>query len=104
MFDSSGEIAALQRAIKHQDSLPYTEPPLWHYPVRQSLGDAQLRLQQPEQAQKTFAEDLQHFPNNPWSLYGMELALKAAGENADDVTEQRKAAWSRSDIEPTITW
>ena len=102
--DSSGEIAALQQAIKHQDSLPYTEPPLWHYPVRQSLGDAQLRLQQPEQAQKTFAEDLQHFPNNPWSLYGMELALKAAGENADDVTEQRKAAWSRSDIEPTITW
>ena len=38
--DHAAEVAALERAVKTQDALQYTEPPYWFYPVRQSLGAA----------------------------------------------------------------
>ncbi len=98
------EIRALKRAVKAQDELPYTEPPLWHFPVRQALGDAYLRDNQAELAQTTFDEDLYHFPKNPWSLYGVELALGQLGQNADAATQARTNAWQNADIEPTIVW
>ena len=92
--DSATELAALQQAVAQQDKLPYAEPPMWHYPVRQTLGEAQLRAGQIEAAQITFAEDLKHFPRNPWSLYGLEQAVSAARENA----------WQNADIQPTVSW
>ena len=100
--DGETEIEALQQAVAHQDALPYTEPPLWHYPVRQSLGEAQLRVGDFAGAASTFAEDLVHFPKNPWSLYGAELAAIGQGQTPD--TTAREAAWQNADIEPTVTW
>ncbi|MEM9623105.1 MAG: hypothetical protein AAF993_15745 [Pseudomonadota bacterium] len=98
------ELAALRQAVAYQDKLPYTEPPLWHYPIRQALGDALLRNNQPEAALATFAEDLVHFPLNPWSLYGTELAQAELGTNDDELSARRAHAWRNADIEPTVAW
>ena len=102
--DESAELAALQQAVVHQDALPYTEPPLWHYPVRQTQGEAQLRAGEFGAAKETFAEDLIHFPANPWSLFGMETAQRELGENVNELTDQRTHAWRNSDIDPAISW
>ena len=104
--NASAELAALQQAVAHQDALPYTEPPLWHYPVRQTLGEAQIRAGEFSAAKETFAEDLIHFPANPWSLFGLESAQRQLGENVGELTDQRKHAWRNSDIDPDkiICW
>jgi tetratricopeptide (TPR) repeat protein len=102
--DSKAELAALKQAVQHQDALPYTEPPLWHYPVRQTLGEAQLRHQDAASARSTFEQDLEHFPNNPWSLYGLELSLIQAGTPKAEIVERRAYAWRNADITPAISW
>ncbi len=102
--DQDRELIALQQAVAHQDALPYSEPPLWHYPVRQSLGEAQIRAGAFAAANQTFAEDLAHFPKNPWSLYGQELAQQGLGEDTAALKQQRETAWQNADIEPAISW
>jgi len=102
--DSSAELTALSKAVQHQDALPYTEPPLWHYPVRQTLGEAQMRAGDFAAASQTFAEDLVHFPMNPWSLYGAELAETGLGEDITETQAQRRNAWRNSDIDPMVSW
>ena len=96
------ELAALKQAVKHQDTLPYTEPPLWHYPVRQTLGEAQMRNGDFAGALVTFNEDLHHFPVNPWSLYGVELAHQGLGRDTNDAKLARQKAWRNADIEPIV--
>ena len=100
--NSRRELRALAKAVEAQDALPYAEPPLWHFPVRQALGEAQLRAGLHGDAQKTFEEDLQHFPRNPWSLFGMEQALTAQNQNTDELRAQRVHAWRNADIDPLI--
>ncbi|CAN0460962.1 unnamed protein product, partial [Scytosiphon promiscuus] len=98
------EISALRQAVTHQDALPYTEPPLWHYPVRQALGEALLRSQQYAAATNAFLQDLAHFPQNPWSLYGLELAKQGLEQNAEQIATQRRHAWRNADITPAVAW
>jgi tetratricopeptide (TPR) repeat protein len=99
--NDEAEIGHLQAAIAAQDALPYTEPPFWHFPVRQALGSAYLRMGEPELAQTAFEEDLVNFPNNGWSLFGLKQALAAQGEPTDDLEQAVAQAWQYSDIEPT---
>ena len=99
--DDAGEIEHLKAAIAAQDALPYTEPPFWHFPVRQALGSAYLRMDQPDLAQVAFEEDLVNFPNNGWSLFGLKQALEAQGEPSDALAQAVAQAWQHSDIEPT---
>ncbi len=100
----AGELAALQQAVAHQDALPYSEPPLWHYPVRQTLGEAQIRAGEFAAAGATFAVDLEHFPRNPWSLHGQTLAAEGLGEIDAELQAASDAAWSEADIEPIVSW
>jgi predicted Zn-dependent protease len=96
--DSSGEVTALERAVKTQDNLQYTEPPYWFYPVRQSLGAAYLRAKRPSDAQRVFEEDLAYFRNNGWSLWGLSEAVAAQGKDASKTREAQKLAWQYADI------
>ena len=41
--DTGTAVARFAEAAALQDTLPYTEPPYWYYPVRQSLGAALLQ-------------------------------------------------------------
>lgn len=93
--DYDAAATAFREAVQLQDDLPYTEPPHWYYPVRQSLGATLLQLGQPDEAERAFRKALEQFPNNAWALYGLREALKAQG-NTDAVAEvdQRlETAW-----------
>ena len=59
------------RAVAIEDRIPYMEPPFWYYPVRQSLGAAQLAMGQPDAARQSFMAALVRTPNNGWALYGL---------------------------------
>ena len=89
-------IKAFQEGVAAQDRLPYTEPPFWYYPVRQSLAAAQLNAGQTDDAIATFRASLAHTPNNAYALYGLAEALKRKGDNAGaaDTETRFRAAWS----------
>ncbi len=99
--DEGAEIEHLKAAIAAQDALPYTEPPFWHFPVRQALGTAYLRMGEAELAANAFEEDLVNFPNNGWSLYGLREARAAQGLETPDLDQAVAQAWQHADIEPT---
>jgi tetratricopeptide (TPR) repeat protein len=91
-------VAALREAVRIQDGLPYTEPPPWHYPVRQSLGEALLAARRPAEAEAVFREDLARNPENGWSLFGLARALRAQRRDASAVERRFADAWAHADV------
>src|SRR5262249_24978521 len=64
-------VESLSKATALEDQLNYTEPPTWFYPIRHSLGKAQLAAGEAYAAEATYRYDLKQFPGNPWSLVGL---------------------------------
>jgi tetratricopeptide (TPR) repeat protein len=93
--DKAGTIALLQSAVAVQDTLKYSEPEDWFFPVRESLGAALVMNGDNAGAEKVFREDLDHHPRNPRSLFGLQQALKAQGKEYDAgfVQKQLRASW-----------
>jgi tetratricopeptide (TPR) repeat protein len=87
--------AAFRDAAAIQDRLPYTEPPYWYYPVRQSLGAVLLQAGKPLEAEGMFREALRQYPNGAWALYGLKEAQTAQGDTAAAAVTQRQldALW-----------
>ncbi|MXW49763.1 MAG: hypothetical protein F4X81_17255 [Gammaproteobacteria bacterium] len=102
--DGDEEIKQLREAVAAQLSLPYSEPPFWHYPIRQSLGTALLRHGDAEAAAEVFAADLGEFPENGWSLHGLSQVLAGRGEPNAAVQARLEAAWRNADIKPSTGW
>jgi tetratricopeptide (TPR) repeat protein len=73
-------IASLEKAVKLEDQLIYTEPKDWPIPSRQFLGAYLLKSGKPAQAQKVYQEDLIFNPGNGWSLLGMYQSIRAQGK------------------------
>lgn len=107
----AGEIAAakknydeaiprLERAVRLEDALVYTEPAEFHYPPRHALGAILLEAKRPGEAETVYWEDLRRNRENGWSLYGLMQALKAQGKNDDAalVEARFKKAWTRADV------
>ncbi len=112
----SGEIAAakkdydqgvshLERAVRLEDALVYTEPAEFHYPPRQALGAILLAANRAPEAETVYWEDLRRNRENGWSLYGLMQALKAQGKNDDAalVEARFKKAWARADVQLTAS-
>ena len=93
--DTQAAIKAYEDAVFVQDTLPYTEPPHWYYPVRQSLGAALLRAGRLDDAEKAFRESLAQTPSNGWALQGLIEVYRKRGDGA-----ALKAAQKRFDT----TW
>jgi len=85
-------------AVETQDELPYTEPPFWYYPTRQSLGKALLAAGDPGGAEIVYKVDLDHYPRNGWSMYGLIQALEAQDKDASSVREQFEKIWAQADV------
>ena len=87
-------------AVDLQDTLPYTEPPFWYYPSRQSLGNSLMKEGKASAAENVYKRDLKDYPRNGWSLYGLALALKEQGklEEAEEAHKKFKHIWQLSDI------
>lgn len=90
--DLPGVIKAFEDAVFVQDTLPYTEPPHWYYPVRQSLGVALLRAGRLDEAEKAFRESLAQTPSNGWALKGLMEVYRQRGDAAALKAAQRKFA------------
>jgi hypothetical protein len=112
----AGEIAArrgryaqairdLEAAVKLQDALTYMEPPDWYYPVRQSLGQVLLEAGFAARAEAVYRKDLETYPDNGWSLYGLALSLRKQGKTreAAEVEQRFTQAWSRADVTLTAS-
>lgn len=96
-------VTYFKRAVTLQDSLPYTEPPFWYYPTRQSLGEALIEAKRFDEAEAVYRKDLVDYPHNGWSMYGLILALEAQGKT-DEAAETREMfhhAWANADVELT---
>ena len=99
--DNAAAIALLQKAVAVQDSLKYSEPEDWFFPVRESLGAALLVNNDAAGAEKVFREDLDRHPRNPRSLFGLEQALKAQNRDydAEFVQKQFQASWKGGPVQ-----
>jgi tetratricopeptide (TPR) repeat protein len=80
--DSNKAIERFEQAAALQDALPYTEPPYWYYPVRQSLAAALMQAGRLAEAEEQFRRALARAPNNGWSYYGLLELSRARGDAA----------------------
>jgi tetratricopeptide (TPR) repeat protein len=89
-----------EKAVLSQDKLPYTEPPFWYYPTRQSLGQALLKSNRNAEAEAVYRKDLEQYPRNGWSMRGLAKALEAQGkaQEAGEIMMQFKEVWQLADI------
>jgi tetratricopeptide (TPR) repeat protein len=86
-----------------EDGLLYMEPPHWYYPVRHSLGAVLLTAGRPADAERVYREDLVRFPENAWSLSGLQASLAAQGRQGDATALDARLAALRSDVRLTAS-
>ena len=93
-----------QQAVAAADRLPYDEPPVWFYPVRESLGAAYLAAGRAADAERAFRDDLAKHPRNGRSLFGLQAALAKQGKDADAAWVRREfdEAWKNADTKLTL--
>jgi tetratricopeptide (TPR) repeat protein len=98
-------ISQLDRAVRLEDSLVYTEPSEFHFPPRLALGAVLLQAGRAAEAEIVYWEDLRRHRENGWALFGLLQALRAQNKTADAaLTESRfKVAWSRADVTLTAS-
>lgn len=99
--NAASALRAFTEAAALEDGLSYMEPPTWYYPVRHSLGKAQLAAGSYRGAEESYRADLKRFPENGWSLRGLAQALEAQGRTreAKDVERRFRKAWRLADVE-----
>jgi len=93
-------ISEFSSAVDAQDALPYTEPPFWYYPTRQSLGVAHLLAGNAEEAEAVYRKDLTIYPRNGWSMYGLMQSLEAQEkfDAALEVEDKFDLIWALADV------
>ena len=98
--DAVNAVLAFEEAVALQDALPYTEPPFWYYPTRQSLGAALLASNRLPEAQAVFEADLEQYPMNGWSMFGLAEALRRQGDEAgaEKITARFETVWQFADV------
>jgi tetratricopeptide (TPR) repeat protein len=89
-----GAVEQFAQAALIQDALPYTEPPYWYYPVRQSLAAALLQAGRLPEAEEQFMRALKRAPANGWSYFGLLALYQARGDS-------RAAAKAEADLART---
>lgn len=95
-----------RQAVADADTVAYDEPPIVYYPVRESLGAALLLSGDAPGAEQVFRDDLQKFPRNARSLFGLHAALVRQGKAADAawVKRQLDEAWRDADTTLSLEW
>jgi tetratricopeptide (TPR) repeat protein len=93
-------LAHLEKAVRLDDALVYTEPSEWHYPPRHALGAILLEAGRAQEAETVYWEDLRRNRDNGWALFGLAQALRAQNkaEEAGLIDARFKQAWARADV------
>jgi tetratricopeptide (TPR) repeat protein len=108
LAEARGQLAEatelLHDAVRIQDAIPYGEPPIWFYPVRESLGAAQLKRGDTAGAANTFHEGLRSSPHNPRLLLGLSEAESAMGNAgaAQAARREFRQLWQGAEGEPKV--
>ena len=90
-------------AVAAADKMPYDEPPVWFYPIRESLGAAFLLSGKAREAERVFREDLARHPRNARSLFGLRESLVEQGNaDAEWVKRAFDEAWRNADSMLTL--
>jgi tetratricopeptide (TPR) repeat protein len=92
-------ISRLKAAAAIEDRLIYMEPPEWAVPVRHVLGAMLVESGRAAEAEAVYLEDLREWPENGWSLFGLEQALRAQGRlsEAEAARGRFERAFARAD-------
>jgi len=98
--DHEKAIRDLRAAVGLEDALTYGEPPEWTVPVREELGAALLAGGRAAEAEQSYRQDLERFPSNGWSLFGLAQSLRTQGKSADAerATADFRRAWAEADF------
>jgi tetratricopeptide (TPR) repeat protein len=93
-------IKSLKEAVKLEEALRYSEPPLWPISVRHYLGSVLLMAGHPAEAEKEYRVDLKRYPENGWALFGLVQSLKAQRKDSEaaELTERFEKAWAHADV------
>ncbi|QLE47179.1 hypothetical protein FD724_02880 [Nostoc sp. C057] len=93
-------IQSLEKATVAEDALDYVEPPDWYFPTRESLGAVLLAKGDYKKAEKVFRADLEKYPHNGRSLFGLQATLQALGKEdaAQIVKADLQTAWKGQTI------
>jgi tetratricopeptide (TPR) repeat protein len=100
---ADGAAGHFARAAALEDDLIYMEPPDWPIPVRRLQGAALLELGRAKDAEAAFRGDLTKFPDNGWSLSGLQVSLEKQGKKGDAASTKARLTemWKRSDVQLT---
>ncbi len=103
--DYDRAIAHLDRAVRLEDSLVYTEPAEVHFPPRLALGAILLEAGRPAEAEPVYWDDLRRNRESGWALFGLGQALRAQQKTdaAALIDARFKAAWVRADVTLTAS-
>ncbi len=98
-------VNALKEAVKVEESLQYSEPPLWPLSVRHYLGPVLLMAGRAAEAEREYRADLKRYPENGWALLGLSQSLKAQQKDsaAAEVTGRFEKAWAHADVTPAAS-
>ena len=103
--DYGTAIAPLERAVRLDDALVYTEPSEFMFPPRLALGAILLQAGRPDEAETVYWEDLKRNRETGWSLFGLHQALVAQKktDQAAIVKARLDKAWARADVKLTAS-
>ncbi|MFI5076285.1 MAG: hypothetical protein ACHQRO_03035, partial [Vicinamibacteria bacterium] len=98
-------ISALERAVRLEDALVYTEPSEFMFPSRLSLGAILLQAGRPDEAETVYWEDLKRNRESGWSLFGLHQALVAQKKTPEAALVKARfdKAWARADMKLTAS-
>ena len=98
-------IRLFEEAIKMEEALPFSEPPLWPLSVRHHLGAVLLLADRPSEAEAVYHADLLHYRDNGWALLGLALSLRAQqkDDQAAEAEDRFKKAWAHADFIPSAS-
>jgi len=102
--DHAMEIDLLTKAVTAYDKIGYDEPADFYFPVRESLGFAQLRANRHPDAVATFKEEVKRHPNSGRALFGLWKSLMMTGpmSDADKAEHAYEKAWKEADIQLSV--
>ena len=99
-LSNCSSLAVFERAVETHDGLRYDEPEPLNFSARHWLGDALLEAGRFADAERVYQGALDQHPDNGWSHFGLEKALRAQGKTAqaNAALEDFNRVWSRADV------
>lgn len=97
---SDSAIAVFRTAVAREQTLTYDEPEPLPFTSYDFLGAALLDMGRAAEAAEVYRTALLSRPNNGWSLFGLERALRSAGRvtDANAARARFQRAWVRSAV------